>query len=55
MILKPAVAIHRRIREIGREAWDSCAGEGNPFVAFDFLDALEQSGSVSDQTGWAPT
>lgn len=54
MSLKPAVAIHRRISEIGREAWDACAGLDNPFVAFDFLDALEESGSVSDRTGWAP-
>ena len=54
MNLTPAVAIHRRIREIGRESWDACAGPDNPFVAFDFLDALEESGSVSDRTGWGP-
>ena len=54
MSLKPAVAIHRRIREIDREAWDACAGSDNPFVSFDFLDALEESGSVSDRAGWAP-
>lgn len=54
MNLKPAVAIHRRIAEIGQEAWDACAGAGNPFVAFDFLHALEESGSVGDRTGWAP-
>lgn len=54
MTLKPAVAIHRRIHEIGREAWDACAGVENPFVAFDFLDALEESGSVGDRTGWGP-
>ncbi|HRD27974.1 MAG TPA: GNAT family N-acetyltransferase [Caulobacter sp.] len=54
MSLTPAVAIHRRISEIGRAAWDACAGADNPFVAFDFLDALEQSGSVGDRTGWGP-
>ena len=54
MSLKPAVAIHRRISEIGRQDWDACAGPDNPFVAYDFLDALEESGSVSDRTGWAP-
>jgi hypothetical protein len=26
----------------------------NPFVAWDFLDALEQSGAVSRRSGWAP-
>jgi len=55
--LKPAVRIHRRIAELERADWDGCAPAGagyNPFVAFDFLDALEQSGSVGDRTGWAP-
>jgi predicted N-acyltransferase len=52
--LKPAVRIHRRISEIGREAWDGCAGGGNPFVSFDFLDILEESGCASNRTGWAP-
>ncbi len=55
--LKPAVRIHRRIAEVGRQAWDACAPSGaayNPFVSFDFLDALEESGSASDRTGWAP-
>ena len=32
-----------RIAEIGREAWDACAGNPayhrHPFVQFDFLDA----------------
>ncbi|MFZ5669940.1 MAG: GNAT family N-acetyltransferase [Pseudomonadota bacterium] len=54
MSLKPAVAIHRRIADIGRDAWDACAGGGNPFVSFDFLDALEESGCAGDRTGWAP-
>ena len=26
----------------------------NPFVSWDFLEALERSGTVSDRTGWAP-
>ena len=47
-----------RIAEIGREAWDACAGNpaygGNPFVCFDFLDATEQSGCAVERTGWAP-
>lgn len=54
MTLKSAVRIHRRIADIGREAWDACAGPGNPFVAYDFLDALEESGCATERTGWAP-
>ena len=52
--LKAAVQVHRRIAEVGREAWDACAGAGNPFVAYDFLHALEESGCAVERTGWAP-
>jgi predicted N-acyltransferase len=56
--LKPAVRVHRRIAEIGRDPWDACAtrpGEAtNPFIAFDFLDSLEQSACAVERTGWAP-
>jgi uncharacterized protein len=35
--------------------WDSCAdAAANPFLSHAFLDALEQSGSATPQTGWAP-
>ncbi|MGZ0187436.1 MAG: GNAT family N-acetyltransferase [Alphaproteobacteria bacterium] len=48
------VRVFERIAEIGRADWDACAGADNPFVSFDFLDALEVSGSVSSEEGWAP-
>ncbi len=47
-----------RIAEIGREAWDACAGNPayhrHPFVQFDFLDAAEESGCAAPRAGWAP-
>ena len=52
--LKAAVSVHRRVSEVGRAAWDACAGPGNPFVSYDFLDALEESGCAVERTGWAP-
>lgn len=42
------------IEEIGRDAWDLCAGLDNPFTGYDFLHALEASGSVGDRSGWHP-
>ena len=46
------------IQEIGQQVWDSCAHptgtQVDPFVGFAFLNALEQSGSVAAETGWAP-
>jgi len=53
--LGASVEVHARIREIGREAWDACAGPtGDPFLSFDFLDALEESGCAVERTGWGP-
>jgi len=58
MPLKAEVSVHRRVAEIGREAWDACAAApdyaANPFVSYDFLDIAEESGCVSPRTGWAP-
>ena len=54
------------LAEIAPEAWDACANppglttEGNvgerfnPFVAYAFLRALEESGSVGGRSGWTP-
>ncbi|MDO9167913.1 MAG: GNAT family N-acetyltransferase [Methylobacter sp.] len=34
--------------------WNRLAGEAYPFLRHEFLLALEQSGSVCEQTGWLP-
>jgi predicted N-acyltransferase len=56
--VRPAVRVHGRIKEIGREAWDACASESgsspNPFICYDFLDVLEESGCAVERTGWGP-
>jgi predicted N-acyltransferase len=56
--LKPAVKVSRRVAEIGREAWDACALNpgyaANPFVMFDFLDAVEVSECAVERQGWGP-
>ena len=42
------------VAELPRDQWDACAGSANPFVSWDFLTALERSGSVGEGTGWQP-
>ncbi|HSR71091.1 MAG TPA: GNAT family N-acetyltransferase, partial [Kiloniellales bacterium] len=49
-----AVRVLGDITDVAAEAWDSCAGTGNPFVSHAFLRALEESGSVRAETGWQP-
>lgn len=48
------VRVVDRIASIPRSEWDACAGDENPFLAHDFLDALEESGSVTADEGWLP-
>ncbi|HKT75227.1 MAG TPA: GNAT family N-acetyltransferase [Sphingobium sp.] len=42
------------VADLPRDEWDACAGSANPFVSWDFLAALERSGSVGEGTGWQP-
>ena len=42
------------ISEVEAAEWDACAGSENPFCAWGFLSALEDSGSVDAETGWMP-
>lgn len=48
------VSIVDRMAHIPAHEWDALTGEHNPFVEHAFLHALEESGSVSAETGWAP-
>ncbi|MBT6096567.1 MAG: N-acetyltransferase [Rhodospirillaceae bacterium] len=40
------------LSDVTAAAWDSCAGNDNPFVSHAFLSALEDSGSATAETGW---
>ncbi|MDE0800554.1 MAG: GNAT family N-acetyltransferase [Rhodospirillaceae bacterium] len=52
------VRIVPSIHEIDKEQWDICARQNsndfNPFVQHAFYSALEDSGSVTEETGWQP-
>jgi predicted N-acyltransferase len=49
------IALVRRMADVDRGEWDALVGpDGSPFLEWDWLDALEQSGCVSARTGWAP-
>jgi predicted N-acyltransferase len=43
-----------RAFDIGRAAWNACAGIEHPFTRYEFFDALEASGSATARTGWRP-
>ncbi len=58
MALKSEVKVHRRIAEIGSSAWNDCANNPiysrNPFISFEFLGVVEESGCAVETTGWGP-
>ena len=48
------IKIINSIDQVDPGEWNACAGSENPFVSHAFLNALEQSGAVHAETGWAP-
>lgn len=49
--------IFSSLSPIGREAWDALLiqdADASPFLRYEFLHALHQSGSACAQTGWTP-
>jgi predicted N-acyltransferase len=49
-----ALRVIRKISEVPRDQWDKLAGDSTPFLKWDWLDSLEQSGCVNEKTGWVP-
>ena len=48
------IKIVAAIDEVPAAQWDACAGADNPFLSHAFLNALEESGSATNGTGWQP-
>ena len=46
--------IGKSVSAFDKDQWDAIAGDANPFVSYDFLALLEESGSVGPGTGWSP-
>ncbi len=39
---------------INKNNWNNCIGNDHPFLQYEFLNALEKSGSATIKTGWQP-
>lgn len=50
------VKIHSALEEVSRDAWNALITHPNasPFIQYDYLLAMEKSGSASKKTGWTP-
>ncbi|MCZ6623783.1 MAG: GNAT family N-acetyltransferase [Deltaproteobacteria bacterium] len=51
---KLTIKIIGGIREVQRTDWDRLLNRGTPFMQWDWLDTLEQTGCVNEETGWHP-
>jgi predicted N-acyltransferase len=53
--MKPAapLSFHAGMAELDATAWNRLAGD-YPFLRYEFLAALEETGCVSAATGWTP-
>lgn len=54
---QPTLTLETRasLADIPREQWQRLAGEHNPFLRYEFLMALEDTGCTTADTGWAPS
>lgn len=49
------VSLVRSLSEVAREEWDALVGpDGSPFLEWDWLRALEETGCACPERGWAP-
>ena len=46
------VTVHDAIAQIGRDEWNAVAGVDFPFLRHEFLLAAEETGCVSESSGW---
>ncbi|TMA11863.1 MAG: hypothetical protein E6J89_06460 [Deltaproteobacteria bacterium] len=49
-----AIRVVRKMSEVEGADWDRVLDRGSPFMKWHWLDSLEQSGCVSEKTGWLP-
>ena len=46
--------LHRSIAELDASLWQSCFGDSDPFLQWDFLHGLETSACTTAESGWQP-
>ncbi len=48
------IKISQSLDQIGPDEWNRLVPANSPTLSFEFLNALEKSGCVSEETGWKP-
>jgi hypothetical protein len=42
------------VASVARDEWDALVGAGSPFLEWEFLAGLEETGAVGGESGWTP-
>ncbi len=54
-VAEPKLRILESIADVPREAWNALlAADAPPFARWEWIEALESSGSATRRTGWEP-
>ncbi|MPZ75119.1 MAG: GNAT family N-acetyltransferase [Deltaproteobacteria bacterium] len=48
------IKVVRKVSEVDAEQWDGLVSKGSPFLKWNWLESLERSGCVNEDTGWLP-
>jgi len=48
------IRVAQQMADVDAAQWDALGGDDHPFVSHAFLNALEESGSATADTGWMP-
>jgi len=48
------VRVGEAVAELPRDAWNNLVADGSPFLEWDFLASLEESGCLGRESGWLP-
>jgi len=50
----PTLRVAASLGDVPRDAWNALVGDGSPFLEWDWLSILEETGAVGPDTGWLP-
>ena len=48
------LSVYNSISDINKEFYNEIVDSGNPFLEYEFLEALEKSGAIGHYTTWIP-
>ena len=48
------IEVHDSLGQVSKDAWNALVNDGNPFLRYEFLSALENTDCLGSRSGWYP-